>query len=144
MEKIEISIGDFHKIDISETPKSISLNTIFKKGGLCLPYAVLCARQNTGVDIIEGLVLVVPKDKEKFESGVIKHAWNFKNDIYFDLTKENVWGDEYEKLFYFPILKKEESEYGKENVDFDNLIINAKIEIETQIDEYKKSKETND
>ena len=102
---------------------------------------MLCARKNQEILIVEGLVFVVPKDKEKYMGGIFKHAWNLKGNIHFDLTAEHIWGDEYEKLYYYGLLSKEEKKYGKNNVEFDEYVINGKTEIENQIQESLNLKE---
>lgn len=139
MEEIEIGKNKHPQVLISNVPELIIIPEL-KDNGACLVNSVACSRQNKEVLIIEGLVFVIPKDKEKYMGGIFKHAWNFKDNIHFDLTADNIWGEEYENLFYYGLLSKEENEYGENEVDFDEYVINGKVEIEKQIQEALKLK----
>lgn len=140
MDEIEIGENKHPLIVISDAPKGISIPEL-KDNGACLPNSVLCARQNEEVFIVEGLVFVVPKDKEKYTGGIFKHAWNFKDSKHFDLTAEHIWGNEYEKLYYFGLLSKKENEYDENEVEFDEYVITGKAEIERQIQQALKNKD---
>jgi hypothetical protein len=132
MEEIEIGKNLHPLVLISNIPDEIEIPNL-RDNGACLLNSVMCARENKGVLVVEGLVFVVPKDKVKYDGGIFKHAWNLKDNIHFDLTAEHVWGEEYERLFYFGLLSKRESEYGTLEVEFDDYVIQGKTEIENQI-----------
>lgn len=132
MEEIEISNNIHPLVVISNTPEGINVPKL-KENGACLLNSVLCSRQNNGISIVEGLVFVVPVDKDNYSSGIFKHAWNLKDNIHFDLTAEHIWGEEYESLYYFGLILKNESDYGQNEVEFDEYVINGKVEIEKQI-----------
>ena len=134
MEEIIIGENKHSLVRISGVPEGISIPEL-RDNGACLPNSVLCARQNEEIFIVEGLVFVVPKDKEKYIGGIFKHAWNLKENIHFDLTAEHIWGNEYEELYYYGLLSKEEKEYGGNEVEFDEYVIDGKAKIENQIQE---------
>ena len=132
MEEIEINNNIHPLVIISNSPEGINIPEL-RDNGACLLNSVMCSRQNVGISIVEGLVFVIPKDKDNYSSGIFKHAWNLKDNIHFDLTSEHIWGEEYETLYYYGLLTKSETEYGENEVEFDEYVIQGKIEIENQI-----------
>lgn len=132
MEELEIGNNVHPLVVISATPEGINVPNL-RDNGSCLINSVLCSRQNDGISIVEGLVFVIPKDKDNYSSGIFKHAWNLIDDTHFDLTAEHIWGEEYESLYYYGLLTKNETEYGLNVVEFDDYVIQGKTEIENQI-----------
>lgn len=144
MNEITFSDGNiFSRTDISKTPNSIKVPTSkIQKDAACLPNAVEIARHNSEVEIIEGLVIVIPKNNATQKGGIIKHAWNKLNDVQFDVTEEIIWTEEYKRLLYFPIIGKNKSEYGKGLVDFDKVIYGYKSELELELEQAIEAKKS--
>lgn len=142
MNEIDFKDGNkFNSSIISKTPQSIMIPLErLQNDGACLPNAIEIARINQNVQIIEGLVIVIPKNLEKYEGGIIKHAWNVFNEIQFDVTEEKVWDKVDITLLYFPIFTKNESEYGIDIIDFEDQIYNYKKELEDDLEQAKKAK----
>lgn len=142
MKEIDFKDGNkFNNSIISNTPQSIVIPLEkLQNDGACPPNAIEIARIYQNAQIIEGLVIVVPKNLEKYTGGIIKHAWNVFNEIQFDVTEEKIWDKEDKTLLYFPIFKKNESEYGENIIDFDDQIYKYKKELEDDLEQAKKAK----
>jgi len=68
-------------IEISRVPNGINIKNETAKE--CYFNSVTTAKNNTNVEIIEGLGVMISKDKS---AKAFAHAWNRLNDLYFDVT----------------------------------------------------------
>lgn len=80
-DKIEVPIN------IVKTPNSINLSGIEIERGLCFINSYRIAKQNQGVEIVEGMALIVDKQKR---ASPVAHIWNRLNGIDFDATYESI------------------------------------------------------
>ncbi len=76
------------KILISKTPNDIDYNDIDVNKNDCNENSIKIARKYPSVEIVEGVILIV--NKNKFGQA-FAHFWNKRNDIQFDVTNEVIW-----------------------------------------------------
>jgi hypothetical protein len=115
--------------EIESVKSRIDLNPVEVPGmGNCLLNAFRVA-EVTGSDIVEGVAHVIAEKDGKESETIIKHAWNFKDNIHFDVTRDYVWTN-----FSFD-LAHSEYHFTKKfttrdyNLDEDSIEFNSNVDL---------------
>ena len=93
MNKYQKNIQLAISIDIAKRPLEVDISNIEINQGECFINSYRVAKQNVNVKIIEGLIIALDNENR---AKPMPHVWNKLNDIYFDVTKEEVWNDRIE------------------------------------------------
>lgn len=118
----------YQKASISDSNKVLSASEIeiitpkLKNDGACLINAYEVAKI-TDSKCVEGFVFCMVANGSQVDDKVIRHCWNMKNGIHFDLTNEKVWTGlpgKAKEFIYYTV-----GEYN--HVDYTNSAVNGEI-----------------
>ncbi|MDB5257270.1 MAG: hypothetical protein JWM14_1965 [Chitinophagaceae bacterium] len=128
-----------NQITISKRPEEINISNIEIVKNQCIRNAFLVARENSDVEIVEGLIISIDNNNG---GNALAHIWNIKGNVHFDITKEKIWlntseFEETKEIQYFftkihsinDFKKGDEFKFSletRENVDVVNEILERK------------------
>jgi hypothetical protein len=92
------------RVNISPRPEEINVDDLQILPKKCIANSIAVASKYSEVEIVEGVIIYVKNKRGK----PMQHAWNFKNNIHFDVTNEKVWTgssdmEEAEDVAYYPL-----------------------------------------
>lgn len=107
------------EIHTVKTPDIIKVSN--NSANKCFYNSYMVAKENEDVEIIEGIGLIVGKNDT---AKAIAHAWNKKDDIYFDVTIEDpaVNSSDVKKLKYLKLRSYHPDKFKNQNkLEFDDI-----------------------
>lgn len=84
------------EVKISDKPNEIEIDDLTIEANRCQQNSLSIVEKFDEVKYVEGVLLIIDKENK---AKALPHAWNEKDDVYFDVTKEVIWkGEKFEEI----------------------------------------------